>query len=115
VAYPAAGAAKLPPSHTNLATAWANVQGAQLALAAIAPLLRQSEPGLLASLRQGLAKMAAAFKAFQHADGTWVPLRSLSRSQREHLDGELGGLLEQLSVVPDLLELPIMPATGDQS
>jgi iron uptake system EfeUOB component EfeO/EfeM len=102
-------------SHTNLATAWANVQGTQLALAAIAPLLQQGEPGLLASLRQGLDKMAAAFKGFQHANGSWTPLQSLTRSQREHLDGELGGLLEQLSVVPDLLELPIRPATADQS
>jgi high-affinity iron transporter len=102
-------------SNTNLATAWANVQGTQLALAAIAPLLQPGEPGLLASLRQGLAKMAAAFKAFHHANGTWAPLQSLTRLQREHLDGELGGLLEQLSAVPDLLELPVRPATGDQS
>jgi hypothetical protein len=57
----------------------------------------------------------ASFEVFQHPDGTWTPLQSLTVSQREHLDGELGGLLEQLSVVPDLLELPARPATGDQS
>ena len=102
-------------SNTNLATAWANVQGTQLALAAIAPLLQEGEPGLLASLGQGLDKMSAAFKAFDQADGSWAPLQSLTASQREHLDGELSGLLEQLSVVPDLLELPVRPATGDQS
>jgi iron uptake system EfeUOB component EfeO/EfeM len=102
-------------SNTNLATAWANVQGTQLALAAIAPLLQQGEPGLVASLRQGLQNMAGTFKGFEHPDGTWTPLQSLTRAQREDLDGELGGLLEQLSVVPDLLELPILPATGDQS
>ncbi len=102
-------------SHTNLATAWANVQGTQLALAAIAPLLQPGEPGLVASLRQGLQEMAGAFKGFEHPDGTWTPLQSLSTAQREGLDGELGGLLERLSVVPDLLELPVLPATGDQS
>ncbi len=59
--------------------------------------------------------MSAAFKAFDQPDGSWAPLQSLTPSQREHLDGELGGLLEQLSVVPDLLELPVRPATGDQS
>ncbi len=102
-------------SNTNLATAWANVQGTQMALAAIAPLLQPGEPGLLASLRQGLDQMAASFQVFEHPDGTWTPLQSLTTSQRQHLDGELGGLLEQLSVVPDLLELPARPATGDQS
>ena len=102
-------------SHTNLATAWANVQGTQLALTAIAPLLQPGEPGLLASLRQGLDNMAATLKDFEQPNGSWAPLQSLTTSQREHLDGELGALLEQLSTVPDLLELPLRPATGDQS
>ena len=102
-------------SHTNLATAWANVQGTQLALTAIAPLLQPGEPGLLASLRQGLGNMAASLEEFKQPDGTWTPLQSLTTSQREHLDGELGALLEKLSAVPDLLELPLRPATGDQS
>jgi high-affinity iron transporter len=102
-------------SHTNLATAWANVQGTQLALAAIAPLLQQGEPGLLTSLRQGLDKMSSDLLAFEHPNGSWTPLQSLTTAQRQQLDGELGGLLEQLSVVPDLLELPVRPATGDQS
>ncbi len=102
-------------SHTNLATAWANVQGTQLALTAIAPLLQTGEPGLLASLRQGLGNMAASLEEFKQPNGTWTPLQSLTTSQREHLDGELGALLEKLSAVPDLLELPLRPATGDQS
>ncbi len=102
-------------SNTNLATAWANVEGTQLALAAIAPLLHQGEPRLLASLRAGIGQMAARFKAFERPGGSWEPLQSLTTSQRQHLDGELSGLLEHLSVVPDLLELPVRPATGDQS
>jgi high-affinity iron transporter len=102
-------------SHTNLATAWANVQGTQLALAAVAPLLQPNEPGLLAALRQGLDNMSTALGQFQQPGGTWAPLQSLTAAQREHLDGELGGLLEKLSAVPDLLELPLRPATGDQS
>ena len=102
-------------SNTNLATAWANVQGTQLALTAIAPLLHQGEPGLLASLRAGVGQMAADFKGFERPDGSWEPLQALTTSQRQRLDGELSGLLEHLSVVPDLLELPVRPATGDQS
>jgi high-affinity iron transporter len=100
-------------SNTNLATAWANVQGTQMALAAIAPLLQAGEPSLLAALRRGLSQMAVAFRAYEHPDGTWASLQALSTAQREHLDGELGALLEQLSDVPDLLELPILPATGE--
>jgi high-affinity iron transporter len=102
-------------SHTNLATAWANVQGTQLALAAIAPLLQPGEPGLLAPLRQGLDNMAATLKDFRQSNGSWTPLQSLTIPQRELVDGELSALLEKLSTVPDLLELPLRPATGDQS
>lgn len=102
-------------SDTNLATAWANVQGTQLALHAIAPLLEKAEPRLLASLQEGLEKMAAAFKAYERPGGTWAPLQSLTTSQRERLDGELGALLERLSQVPDLLDLPVLPETAEGS
>ena len=101
-------------SHTNLATAWANVQGTQLALAAIAPLLQQGEPGLLASLRQGLDNMSAASRISSSQTAPGLPC---SRSPpRSGTPGRRAGrLLEKLSTVPDLLELPLRPATGDQS
>ena len=102
-------------SNTNLATAWANVQGTQLALDAIAPLIKKAEPHLLTSLREGLGKMAAAFKAYERPNGAWAPLQSLTTSQRERLDGELGALLEQLSDVPDLLDLPVLPETANSN
>jgi high-affinity iron transporter len=98
-------------SNTNLATAWANVEGTQMALNALGPVLRQSRPGVLPRLQQGLATMSAAFKAYEAPDGTWEPLQSLTISQHESLDGQLGGLLEELSVVPELLQ-PLQPATG---
>ena len=86
-------------SHTNLATAWANVQGTQLALAAIAPLLQPGEPGLLASLRQGLDNMAASSRGVQatgrHLDAVAVahhltaraPRRRARRTAREAFGG----------------------------
>jgi high-affinity iron transporter len=98
-------------SNTNLATAWANVEGTQMALNALGPVLRQSRPGVLPRLQQDLATMAAAFKAYEAPDGTWEPLQSLTTSQHESLDGQLGGLLGELSVVPELLQ-PLQPATG---
>jgi high-affinity iron transporter len=99
-------------SNTNLATAWANVEGTQMALNALGPALRQSGPGVLPRLQQDLATMAAAFKAYEAPDGTWEPLQSLTTSQHESLDGQLAGLLDELSVVPELLQ-PLQPATGN--
>jgi high-affinity iron transporter len=97
-------------SDTNLATAWANVQGTELALDALRPLLRAGDPSLLATLTRGLAGLATAFESYRRSDGTWAPLASLTPPERERLDGETGALLEQLSKVPDVLELPIRPS-----
>jgi high-affinity iron transporter len=97
-------------SNTNLATAWANVQGTELALDALKPLLRADDPSLLATLTKGLAGLAAAFESYRRGDGSWAPFGSLTSAERERLDGETGALLEQLSNVPDVLELPIRPS-----
>jgi iron uptake system EfeUOB component EfeO/EfeM len=99
-------------SHTTLATALANVQGTQLALGAITNLLRQSDPGLLAQVSAGLASLANLIQGYHRPQG-WTPLDGLTRAQREHLDAAMSGLLEQLSPIPDLLELPVQPATAD--
>jgi high-affinity iron transporter len=96
-------------SHTNIATAWANVQGTELTISALTPLLRLYDPSLLAMVSAGLSQLASAFHAYVHADGAWTSLQSLTPSQREDLDGELSGLLEQLSLIPDHLDLPIRP------
>jgi len=98
-------------SNTDLATAWANVEGTQMALTAIEPVLKQSGPGVLARLQQGVDAMAAAFKAYEEPNGTWEPLQSLTTSQHESLDGQLASLLEKLSEVPELLQ-PVQPATA---
>jgi high-affinity iron transporter len=96
-------------SNTNLATAWANGEGTEMALNALGPALQQSGPGVLERLRQNLAGMEATFKAYEAPDGTWEPLQSLTTSQHESLDGQLGALVEELSVVPQLLQ-PLQPA-----
>jgi high-affinity iron transporter len=96
-------------SHTNLATAWANAQGTQLALAALTPLLRANDPALLARVTPALKAMTAEFQSYQQPNGTWTPVQSLTTAEHEHLDGALGALLEQLSAIPDVLDLPIRP------
>ncbi len=102
-------------SGDELAVAWADVQGTQLSLAALRPLLRTKDPRLLATITTGLSRMAAAFKAYEQPDGRWTPLSTLTTIQRETLDGQLGALLQQLDRVPDVLDLPILPPTADDT
>jgi high-affinity iron transporter len=92
-------------SHTNLATALANVQGTQMTLGTIAPLLDLRSPTLLASLQSDLNQLTSILDGYRSPDGTWTPVQSLSRSRRETLDGVIGNYLETVSPVPDLLEL----------
>jgi high-affinity iron transporter len=93
-------------SHTGLATAMANVQGTEMTLGVIAPLLQQGEPTLLANVTADLHQVSTLLETFQMPDGTWIPVQSLTQTQREDLDGAIGNYLEAVSPVPDLLELP---------
>jgi len=93
-------------SHTGLATAAANVQGTEMILGVIAPLLEKGEPTLLAKLKFELSQLAQLLKTYQLPDGTWTPVQSLTQTQREQLDGAIGNYLETVSPVPDLLEIP---------
>jgi iron uptake system EfeUOB component EfeO/EfeM len=93
-------------SHTGLATAEANVQGTEMILGVIAPLLEKGEPALLANLRSELHQLAALLNTYQLPDGMWIPVQSLTQTQREQLDGAIGNYLETVAPVPDLLEIP---------
>ncbi|HZQ81533.1 MAG TPA: EfeM/EfeO family lipoprotein [Gaiellaceae bacterium] len=99
-------------SHTNLATAWANVQGTNLALAAVSEILGSSSPGLVQRVQTGLTHLGEELKAYERPDGAWVPLQSLPRAQRERLDAATSGLLEQLELVPDRLEIQATLSTN---
>jgi high-affinity iron transporter len=93
-------------SHTGLATAMANVQGTEMILGIIAPLLEKREPALVGRLQTDLGQVTNLLDAAQLADGTWPAVQSLSLTQRERLDGAIGNYLETVSPVPDVLELP---------
>jgi high-affinity iron transporter len=92
-------------SHTGLATAAANVQGTEMTLGTIAPLLQQHDPAVLAASTTALHQLGALIATYQQPDGSWTPVQSLTQSEREHLDGAIGQYLETVSPVPDLLEL----------
>jgi high-affinity iron transporter len=94
-------------SHTGLATAVANVEGTQMTLAAITPPLAQRDPALLASASAGLRELAKLLNSYRLPDGWWTPVQALSQAQHEVLDGTLSNLLETLSPIPDILEVPL--------
>ncbi len=93
-------------SHTGLATAEANVQGTQMILGVITPLLENGTRGSLATLNSDLRSLASLIQSYEQPDGTWTPVQFLTTTQREHLDGAVDSYLEAVSPVPDLLELP---------
>jgi iron uptake system EfeUOB component EfeO/EfeM len=90
-------------SGTTLATCYANTQGTAEVLSVLAGLISARDPGLLASIRAGLALVEADLLAARSPDGTWTPLLRLPALQRQRLDGDLGQLLGQLAVIPGLL------------
>jgi iron uptake system EfeUOB component EfeO/EfeM len=90
-------------SGTTLATAYANTQGTAEVLRTLTGLIRPRDPALLTAIDQDLAQVQAALLAQRAPDGTWTPLGELSTVARQRVDGDLGNLLEQLSVIPNLL------------
>ena len=91
-------------SGTSLATALANVQGTREVLSVLTPLLQQTDPGVLKPIDAGLAAVQADLQAARQPDGTWTPAAQLPAAQREKLNGDFGGLLEELSLIPNVLE-----------
>ena len=68
----------------------------------IAPFRRGA---LLPAAQARLTALQTALLATQ-VHGQWTSLSSASLAMRQQVDGALGALLETLSSVPDLLEVP---------
>ena len=81
-------------SGTTLATLYANTQGTAEVLSVLAPLITPRDPNLLRTINTDLATV-------QHAITT--DEQTPSTAARQRLDGELGGLLEELAQLPNLL------------
>jgi high-affinity iron transporter len=93
-------------SHTNLATARANVDGSRTALDAVVPLLEVHSPQLIKTARADFDRLDSLLDAFHRPDGSWAPLSSLSTAQHQRLDAAFGQTVEDLSTIPDVLEVP---------
>lgn len=91
-------------SGTALATASANLHGTQVVLSTLIGLMRTRDPQALRSIDTWLQTVAADLNAAHDPDGSWTAPDRLTAIQRQKLDGDLGELLEQLAVVPNLLE-----------
>ena len=91
-------------SGTALATASANLHGTQVVLSTLVGLMQARDPQALKSIDTWIQTVAADLNAAHRADGSWAALDQLTAAQRQQINGDLGELLEQLSVVPDLLE-----------
>ena len=74
----------------------------------LAPQIDSRAAKLLPSARQ---QLIALQNALRRADmsGRWQSPQQVSLSTRQHINAALGTLLETLSSVPDLLEVPPRP------
>ncbi|MFI6854270.1 iron uptake transporter permease EfeU [Streptomyces sp. NPDC050416] len=91
-------------SGTGLATADANLAGTRELLTVLRPLLTTRAPHLLPTVDADIARLQALLDA-EHRDGRWTPADRLGRTGKARIDGATGQLLEDLSPVPDLLEI----------
>ncbi|WSQ06797.1 FTR1 family protein [Streptomyces sp. NBC_01231] len=91
-------------SGTNLATADANLVGTRELLTVLKPLLTTRSPHLLPTLDADIARLQKLLDAAHHGS-SWTPVEQLDAPAGARVDGATGQLLEDLSPVPDLLEI----------
>ncbi|MEU0203547.1 MULTISPECIES: iron uptake transporter permease EfeU [unclassified Streptomyces] len=91
-------------SGTGLATADANLAGTRELLTVLRPLLTSRAPHLLPTVDADIARLRALLDS-EHRAGRWTPVARLDRTAKARIDGATGQLLEDLSPVPDLLEI----------
>ncbi|MFG3288545.1 iron uptake transporter permease EfeU [Streptomyces sp. NPDC048179] len=91
-------------SGTNLATANANLAGTRELLTVLKPLLTTRAPELLTTVDADIARLQKLLDA-EHQEAAWTPVEKLDAITRQRLNGVTGRLLEDLSPVPDLLEI----------
>jgi len=84
---------------------YADLQVTRAVLGDLAPLITARQPGLMGTLHSQLDTLQQALLATQ-AGGHWRPLDAVPLAQRQAVNGATGALLESLSSVPDLLEVP---------
>jgi high-affinity iron transporter len=90
------------------AYAWtaADVDITRTVIGQLAPLLNDRSPQLVTDINTQLDTLDAALTATKGPDGRWRAPAQVPAPQRQSVNAALGAVLETLSVVPDLLEVP---------
>jgi high-affinity iron transporter len=91
-------------SGTGLATAEANLAGTRELLTVLKPLLTPRAPTLLPTVDADSTRLRKLLDSGHHGAG-WTPVDRLDPAAKARIDGAAGQLLEDLSPVPDLLEI----------
>jgi high-affinity iron transporter len=91
-------------SGTGLATADANLAGTRELLTVLRPLLTPRAPRLLPAVDADIARLQRLLDSAHHGN-RWTPVDRLDPAAKARIDGATGQLLEDLSPVPDLLEI----------
>jgi high-affinity iron transporter len=84
---------------------YADLQVTRVVLSELTPLINARAPKLLVTAQAQMNTLQQALLATRD-HGRWTSLSAASLSARQHVDGAIGVLLETLSSVPDLLEVP---------
>lgn len=87
------------------AMTYADTQVTRTVLGELAPLITARRPTLVKTAEQQITTLQRALLATRQG-GHWRPIASADLAHRQAVNGAIGSLLETLSAVPDLLEVP---------
>nr|WP_240978362.1 EfeM/EfeO family lipoprotein [Planctomonas sp. JC2975] len=91
-------------SHTNLATVDANLTGTVQALEPLRGILKSRYPDL-AETDAAIAASKKLVESFRAPDGSWMPLQSLSTTQREDVDAQIDKTIELLAPIAAICDV----------
>jgi high-affinity iron transporter len=92
-------------SGADYAETLADVQADRVVLGEIASLITARAPHLLPAIYSELDTLQQALLATR-VNGQWVGINAVSLTQRQNVDAAIGAVLENTSLIPDLLETP---------
>lgn len=89
---------------TGFAETLADVDGTRVVLGELTPLINERKPGLVPTVLSDLNTLQAALQACEH-NGVWDNEMTAPIQERERVNAAIGQELEDVSPVPDLLEI----------
>ncbi len=88
------------------AETYADTQVTQVVLGEVSPLVSARMPHLIPTLALQLHTLQTALLATRSKGTQWTPTAAVPLPARQRVDAAIGALLENLSIEPDLLEVP---------